>query len=144
MWCLQTQTPNWTKSLTTKQKNKLKQDDFHAQLPLELKSNRSGLAFRVDNHIFKNSEEEIKQELCNENEWIGSITQLYKFPKDNTFKITFYETAKALKAQEVGLLLFSMRIPKHQIKQDKFHDILTCYICYAIDDHTINNCHKER
>lgn len=50
----------------------------------------------MDNHIYMNNEENIIQELVNKKEWIESMTQLVKFPKSNTLKITFDETAKTL------------------------------------------------
>lgn len=122
----------------------LENNNFQVQIPPQLRENRSVMAFKIDNHIYQNSEEDIIEELSNKNEWVGKIAQIYKFPNSNTLKITFDETSKALKAQETGLLLFSMRIPKYDVQQAQFHSILTCFRCYAMEDHTTNNCHKAK
>lgn len=122
----------------------LKEKDFQPQIPPQLKANRSIKAFRVDSYIYNHTEDAIIQELTEKNEWVGNITQLYKFPNSNILKITFDESSKALKAQETGLLLFSMRIPRYDIEQDKFHNILTCFRCYAIEDHSVNQCPKDK
>lgn len=75
-------------------------------LPLQLKANRSVLVFRVDNYIFMHNEAEIMEEIIYHNEWVEEINQVYKFPNSNTLKISFNETAKALRAQEQGLKCF--------------------------------------
>lgn len=104
----------------------LEDNGFRAQIPSQLKANRSIIALRVDNHIYQNTEEDIIEEICNKNAWVENISQVLKFPNSNTLKITFDETSIALTAREAGLLLFSMRIPKHDIQQHKFYNILTC------------------
>lgn len=112
-------------------------------IPPELRANRSVVIFKVDMHIFQNAEDDMIGELEGKNDWIQKVIQIYKFPKGNTIKITFSSTAEARKAQEVGLKLYSMRIPHYDIKQDKFHNITTCFKCYMLEDHYTNQCPKN-
>ena len=48
----------------------LTEANFSPLVPPELKAKRSVILFRVDDHIYNNSAEEIKGELINENTWI--------------------------------------------------------------------------
>lgn len=112
-------------------------------IPPQLKANRLVLIFRVNNYIFTHSENEIKEEILEHNKWIDEISQIYKFPNSNTLKITFNESAKAIKAQEHGIKLFSMRIPQYNIEQDTYHNLVTCMKCYEIETHTTRNCPQE-
>lgn len=66
---------------------------------------------RVDNYIFAQNENEIKDEIIEHNEWVEEICQIYEFPNSNTLKIAFKESARAIKGQEHGIKMFSMRIP---------------------------------
>lgn len=109
----------------------LKDHDLNPVIPLQLKANRTILIFKVDNHIYQNTEAEIKNEIQDKNEWATQIHQIYKIPNSNTRKVTFITTAMAKKTQDAGLKLFSMRIPPRDIKQDVFHEINTCLKCYA-------------
>lgn len=121
----------------------LTNNGFTPLIPPQLRANRSVVIFKTDIHIFQNTEEDMTKEIEEKNEWIGKVTQIYKFPKGNTIKITFSSTAKAKKAQDVGLKLYSMRIPSYDIKQDKFHHITTCFKCYMLEDHYTSQCPKS-
>lgn len=122
----------------------LQKQKFYPVIPPQLRANRSVLLFSVDNHIFQNSEEEIKQEIIKSNEWTGTSISVFKYPKGNTLKITFAETAQARKSQEAGLLLFSMKIIKFTIKQDVFYNIITCLKCYALETHYTSQYPKDK
>lgn len=119
------------------------QKNFTPVMPPQLKANRSVLIFKVENHIFKNSEEDIKEEILKHNEWVEEISQVYKFPNTNTLKISFTESNKATKAQEYGIKLFFMKIANYNIVQDTYVNITTCMKCYAIEEHTTRQCPKE-
>ena len=122
----------------------LQQNNFYPQVPPELNANRSVLLFRVDNHIYHNTESEIKEEIEKKNEWVGDLIKVHKFPEANIIKISFDETNKALKAMESGLKMFFMKVPQHEIKQDKYLNIMTCYRCYAMEDHSTAQCSKDK
>ena len=131
------------KIFNNKTDDEMKKEGFYPQIPLELKAKRSVLVFRVDSHTFDKEEEAIKTEIEKENEWVGRITQLNKFPNINIIKITFDETNKATRATEHGLLAFSMRLSHHDIKIDTYYNIITCYKCYTMEEHTTNKCKKS-
>ena len=122
----------------------LQQSNFYPQIPPELSANRSVLMFRVDNHIYSNTEEEIKIEIQKKNEWVGELLKIYKFPEMNIVKVSFDETIKAHKAIENGLKMFNMKVPHYDIKQDKYLHILTCYRCYAMEEHPTSQCKKDK
>lgn len=66
----------------------------------------------------------MKEEIMTRNSLTTSeIDTLMKLPKSRTMKITFKKTQVAKKTTEEGLLMFAMRIPSHQVKQAKFHNI---------------------
>ena len=122
-------------------KTKLTENNFHTVLPPELKARRSVIIFKVDPHIYNNSESDITRELQTHNEWIqDGIDTVFKFPNSKTIKITFTQAIYASKAQEHGLKLLQMKIPKHQINQEKYYNIKTCFRCYKLDDHYTNSC----
>lgn len=122
----------------------LEQNNFNPQIPPELSANRSVLLFNADNHIFCNSDNEIKAEIKERNEWVGETVDALKFDKGNIIKVTFTDTNKAKLAQENGLKMFSMKIPKHDIKQCTHINILTCLRCYMMEDHSTAQCSKDR
>lgn len=123
----------------------LEENEFTPQIPPELSSNRSVLLFRVDNHIYDNTERNIRTEIENQNEWVGQISKVSKFISGgNIIKVTFSETQKAKKAQESGLKMFSMRIPSHDIKQDEHINIMTCMRCYKMEEHSTAQCDQDR
>ncbi|MPC49820.1 hypothetical protein E2C01_043634 [Portunus trituberculatus] len=125
--------------------SELEEYGFFPQIPPELKAKRSIIVFNVKPHIFKNTEEDITHELQQHNSWINLIHNAFKFSNSKTMKITFGEATTALKARDHGVRLFHMSIPKHQIQQEKFYSIQTCFKCYTMEDHNTNSCpqHKE-
>lgn len=122
----------------------LQAENFTPQMPLELKANKSVLIFRVYSRIFDHDEREIFEEIEVENEWIGKITEIFKFPNRKILKVTFDKKVTASKANEMGLLAFSLLMPNHDIKRDTFFSINTWYKCYTMEDNTRNNCPKEQ
>ena len=119
-------------------------NQFTPLIPPELKAHRSVLIFRIDDHIYNNNEESILQELQEQNQWITGIASVSKFTRGRGLKITFTDTIVAKKAQEKGLLLYSMRIPSYNIIQDRYLSINTCLRCYKLEDHYTANCPKTR
>lgn len=132
------------KIFNNKTDQELNKNGYAPIIPPQLRANRSILIFRVDDHIYSNEEHQIKEEIIKENGWVESIDKIFKFPKSNIIKVTFNETSKAQKAQEKGLLMFSMRVPTHDIKQDTYFNIMTCLKCYKMEDHSTAQCEKER
>ena len=119
----------------------LEEKDFYPQIPLELRAKRSIIIFNADLFIYSNSEEDIKDEIMTKNEWANEqIDSIFTFPNSNNLKITFAQSVLATKAKQQGIRLFSMSIAPHQIQQEEFHNIKTCFKCYAIEDHNTNQC----
>lgn len=123
---------------------KLNSSQFYPTLPADIKARKTVLCFNVDSFIYDNSEDEIKQEMMHKNLWSENcIEQVVKFPNRNIMKVVFTQTQVALKATENGIVAFNICIPSDQIKQEKFIPILTCMICYKMEDHTTKNCPKN-
>ena len=100
---------------------------FIPTMPPELKAKRSIILFRVDDIIYNNEEDEIKEEIERRNGWAKEgVESVYKFPRSHTMKVTFHQTKTALKAAEAGLLMFSMKIPHYTIKQEEYTPLTTC------------------
>lgn len=109
----------------------LEDKGFQPMIPPELKANRSVIVFGVDSHIYNHELNEIILEIKNKNRWTkNEVSEVYKFPNSKTLKITFTQSKVANKALTTGLLLFSMSISPHQMKQEVFlsytdlHDLL--------------------
>lgn len=122
----------------------LEENNFSPQIPAQLNAQRSVLLFRVCNHIYSNTEADIKEEIELKNDWTGTISKVHKFPRNNIIKVTFTDTAKAKKAQESGIKLFHMKIAPYDIRQDEYINIMTCLHCYRMEDHTTIQCDKEK
>lgn len=58
--------------------------------------------------------------------------------------MTFLETPPALKCLEMGLKLFNLRIPRHNIKEEEYISIQTCMRCYKVEDHNTSDCPKDK
>ena len=126
-----------------KTEKELNDEGFQTITPPELKASRSVIITSTDNHIYRNNEADILEEIYNNNTWTkNNIDSIFKFPNSRTIKITFRETSFAKKAQTDGLRLFHMSIPFHNIKQEVFYNITTCYRCYELEDHFTNQCKK--
>ena len=123
----------------------LEQNNFYPILPPELKAKRTLLLFSLEDHITNRTKEEIKEEIEKENNWTrGKIQDIFKFPNNPILKITFKQTLPATKSKEQGLLMFSMRIPPHQMKSEEYVPVQTCMKCYEIESHFTNQCPKGR
>ena len=115
--------------------------DLHPLIPPELKANRSIIITNVDNYIYNNTEDQIKEEIHDKNPWAtGGIDSVFRFPNSKIIKITFTQATLAKKSQATGIRCFHMSIPGHYIKQEIFYNITTCYKCYKIEDHFSNQC----
>lgn len=113
-------------------------------LPPKLKADRTILLFRLDNHIYENSEEDITNEIYRNNPFTNdAIDSTFKFPNARIVKITFRSSAIATKAKEQGLLLFNMKVPEYNIKKEEYTEITTCMKCYKLDHHYTNKCPED-
>ena len=118
---------------------------FTPILPPEMKAKRTVLLFNVDEEIMKQTTDEIEGEIYRCNAWApDSIHTIFKFPRNPILKITYKQTAPANKSKDQGILMFSMRIPPHQIKAEEYIPIKTCMRCYKIEQHFTNQCPEPK
>ncbi|MPC43095.1 hypothetical protein E2C01_036732 [Portunus trituberculatus] len=106
---------------------------------MELRSRRTVLCFQLDDFVYRHEVEELREEV----EWVqdwAKIQEVYKFPTSNTVKITFCSSEMARRACSEGLLLFSVSIPPHQIREETYTPLLKCNICYAVENHSTRQC----
>ena len=61
--------------------------DLEPMMPAELKARRSVILGNVDNSIYDNQEEVIKEEICKSNEW-ARVKEVKKF-RNSTLKVIF-------------------------------------------------------
>lgn len=123
----------------------LRDNNFSPIMPPELKSKRTIIMFGIDPDAFSHTPEEIIQELYRVNAFTENmIDSTYKFPRGNTLKITFKNTAPALKSLEQGLKLFNTRVAPHQLQREEYYPIKTCMRCYEVDTHNTPECPKPR
>lgn len=122
---------------------KLEQGQYSPNLPAEQKSKRTVLLYGVEEFIRKKPAAEIKEEIYRVNDFtVGYIDAISEF--SNILKITFTQTAPAHKCKDIGLKMFNMRVPHHQVKEQDYTPITTCMRCYAVDDHYTNKCPKPK
>lgn len=129
------------------QKNTLKDlhnFNFTPIVPPEIKTKKTVILFNVDEFVYENDAESIKEEIENKNSWAtGEVAEVYRFPNSRTLKVTFTQTQTAIKATNSGLVLFNVSITPAQVKQEEYIPIMTCTRCYQVEDHTTNNCPKD-
>lgn len=123
----------------------LRTENFTAVMPPDLKAKRTILLFGIDEDAFDHTPEEIRDEIYRINDYTEDcIEAIYKFPTSRVIKITFCNTAPALRAQDIGVKLFNTRVPPHQIQKEEYHELKNCLRCYAIEDHVAAQCPKPR
>ncbi len=118
---------------------KLFSENFTALLPPDLKAQRTVLCFRLDDLVYQHEACEMKKEVERVQTW-AKLEEIYKFPRSNTVKFTFRSSEMARRARSEGLLLFSISVPPHQMKEETYIPLLTCNTCYAIEDHSTKQC----
>lgn len=112
---------------------------FNPLLPPELKAQRTVLCFQLDELICEHTAEGIQEEIERSNGW-AKVAEVYKFPRSSTVKITFRSSEMSKKATDNGILMFSMSVPPHQIRQEVYIPILSCNRCYAVETHATSQC----
>ncbi len=80
----------------------LADSDFTPIMPPELKSRRTVVCLRLDELVYDNSPEDIKEDIESRQSW-AKVVEIFKFPRSKTIKITFTTSDMARKAKEHGL-----------------------------------------
>ena len=72
------------------------------------------------------------------------IVEVTKFGSyTHLFKIELRTIEQAQRVLQNGLLCGHTKIASHQIEKEEFTDILICFNCYKLEDHTSANCPKK-
>jgi hypothetical protein len=119
----------------------LQSQNFDPVLPAELKSKRTIILKRLDISLYNCENALLVEEIESANSWL-TVKELYKFTKSKTIKLLCANQDMATKALEHGILAFNLSIPPRDISEDKFIKITTCYKCYALNDHLVQDCPK--
>lgn len=127
------------KLLTKKAQTELKKIGLETKVPPKIRCQRSLICRQIDSYVGEHTAEEILTEINNQNK--NKAIEIIKF-KDHThlFKIEFQTTEMAHAAKQNGLLCFHTRITPAQMEQERHTDILMCFTCYQIEQHTTANC----
>ena len=125
-------------------KNKLRQKGIEVQIPMEMKAKRTLFLRRLDRHVGEHSKEEIKAEIEKNQDWAGEVSVTKIKDYTHVLKIEFGTVEAADKALEKGILMFHMMVAPDQMARDEFISILTCFKCYALEDHATKNCKETK
>ena len=112
-------------------------------LPPEVKARRTVILRHVDESILDRSSNDIIVEVQQRNKWL-SLVDLYIFPNSPTIKLVCSTNEMAIKALNSGVLIFNLSIPAANIVQEEFVSLISCYRCYAIEDHQASSCTKPK
>ena len=128
------------KLLTQKGTDVLRKIGLSVKVPPKVKAQRSVICRQVDSWVGEHTGEEIKKEIerCNENLKVAEVIKFKSYT--HIFKIEFKNIEMAEKAKLRGILCFNVKITSRQIEQETFIDILTCFNCYAYEDHPTSRC----
>ena len=128
------------KLMTNKATEQLGKIGLETRLPPRVKADRSIICRKVDSSVGERTKEEIKEEIvrCNRGREIVEVIKFGSYT--HVFKIEFRTIEQAETAQRQGILCFNVKIASHQIEKEKYTDILMCFSCYKLEDHTTSNC----
>ena len=128
------------KILNNNAKDKLRAIGLEAKLPVKLKAERSVICRKIDSSVGEMSKEEIKEDISSRNIHLDA-EEVTKFGSyTHLFKVEFKTIEQAQRALQNGFLCGNTKISSHQIEKEEFTDILICFNCYKLEDHTSSNC----
>lgn len=104
----------------------------------EFMAERTIICHRVDPIIWDHTEEEIKMELYEQQDWVY-IRNIVKI-RPSLMKIVMADTQAAKMAQEYGLNAFYLRIAPQQISPERHVKVQFCLNCYSYEDHSTAYC----
>jgi len=111
-------------------------------LPPQIRAKRTVILRNIDHLICEHEANDIKNEIEHSNENLV-VDDIYKFRNGRMLKVTLKTHQMAMKCTESGLYMFSLRVPPRSIDPDRYIEVLTCYRCFKLDDHTSNFCDKD-
>lgn len=127
------------KLLTKKAQNELQKIGLETKVPPKIKCQRSLICRQIDSYVGEHTSEELLIEINRNNK--NKAIEIIKFKEyTHLFKIEFQTTEMAIAAKTNGLLCFNTRITPAQMEQERHTDVLMCFSCYQIENHTTSNC----
>ena len=96
-----------------------------------------------DDSVYCQTEDDIVSELHNNNRNL-TITNIFKFPSTKTIKLVLKTKRMADQTITSGLRLFYISHPPHKIEREHYIDVLMCYRCYKLDQHSTRECDKPQ
>ena len=128
------------KILDRKGKEKLSSIGLEARLPIKLKAERSIICRKIDSSVGEMTKEQLKSEINQKNRQI-EVVEITKFGSyTHLFKIELQTIEQAQHVLQNGFLCFNTKIASHQLEKEEFTDILICFNCYQLEEHTSTNC----
>ena len=128
------------KILDRKGKDKLASIGLEARLPIKLKAERSIICRKIDSSVGEMTKDQLKTEINQKNRQI-EVVEITKFGSyTHLFKIELQTIEHAQHVLQNGFLCFNTKIASHQLEKEEFTDILICFNCYQLEEHTSTNC----
>ena len=109
-------------------------------MPQKVRAKRTVFLRQLDRFVGSHTIEEIKGEIEDKNDWANNVTVTKIADYTHILKVEFETIEAAEKAQSGGLNMFYMFVSPSQISADDFINILTCFKCYAFEDHPTKEC----
>ena len=116
-------------------KEKLRKHGIDIQIPQEVRAKRTVFLRQLDRSVGSHSIDEIKSEIEEKNDWANNVTVTKIADYTHILKIEFDTMEAAERAVSGGINMFYMYVSPSQITIDDFINILTCFKCYAYEDH---------
>ena len=98
---------------------------------------------QVDESVIARGVNDISAELQQCDNWL-SLVDVFVFPNSPTIKLVCSSNEVATKALDSGVRLFNLSIPSTNIVQEKFVNLMTCYKCYAVEEHQASSCNRSK
>jgi hypothetical protein len=126
--------------LTKNAREKLGALGLEARLPPKVKAQRSVICRRIDPYVGSHDKNELLSDIERNNHHL-KVTEVIKFKHHtHVFKIEFETIGMAQHALQNGILCCHVRISPDQIKQEEYVDVLMCFKCYKLNEHTTKDC----
>ena len=126
--------------LDRKGKDKLASIGLEARLPIKLKAERSIICRKIDSSVGEMTKDQLKTEINQKNRQI-EVVEITKFGSyTHLFKKKLQTIEQAQHVLQNGFLCFNTKIASHQLEKEEFTDILICFNCYQLEEHTSANC----
>ena len=129
------------KLLTKKAIDEFRKINLTPVLPPDVRAKRTIFARRLDPYVTQHDNNAIKKELTERNDDLH-IRDVFKISK-SVIKITCDDIQTAQRLTTNGFKAFNTRTPPQQCEEEAFTPLLTCFKCYATEDHQTKDCKQD-